>query len=140
MIKLDYKPSASDPCLFFRKNKGEDTLTITSVYVDDGGCIGTKEVITATLEGLSKDFSIKVLGPLKNYVGSNLIEDKANQQMWITQPKLIKNMEEVFGDQLTGGVVHVPAAPKTGVVRPKEGETVIDPEEQSKFRTGVDNF
>ncbi len=34
-------------------------------------------------------------------------------------------------------MVHVPAASKSGVVRPQEGETVIDPEEQSKFRTGV---
>jgi len=47
-------------------------------------------------------------------------------------------MEQTFGTQLTGRVVHVPAAPKTGVVRPQEGETVIDPEEQFNFRTGVE--
>jgi len=57
--------------------------------------------------------------------------------MWITQPsKLIKNMEQTFGTQLR--VVHVPTAPKTGVVRPQEGETVIEPEEQFNFRTGVE--
>jgi len=60
--------------------------------------------------------------------------------MWNTLPKLIKTMEETFGTQLTGRVVHVPAAPKTGVVRPQEGETVIDPEEQFNFRTGVEMF
>ena len=57
--------------------------------------------------------------------------------MWITQPKLIKNMVQTFGSQLSGRVVHVPAAPKTGVVRPLEGDAVIEPEEQSLFRTGV---
>jgi len=83
LLKLGYRPSASDPCLFFKKNKCKDMLTIT-FCVYDGGCIGTKEVIASILEGLSQDFAIKVLGPLKNYVGSNLIEEKANQQMWIT--------------------------------------------------------
>jgi len=48
LMKLDYKPGASDPCLFFRKNKGEDTLAISFVYVDDGGCLSTKEVIAST--------------------------------------------------------------------------------------------
>jgi len=75
---------------------------------------------------------------LKNYVGCQLIEDIDNNQMWITQPKLVNNMEETFGSQLTGRFVHVPgAAPKTGVVRPQEGETVIDSEQQSMFRTRV---
>jgi len=94
-------------------------------------------MIASTLEGLSQDFSIKAMGPLKDYVGCHLIEDKANQQMWITQPKLIKNMVQAFGNQQTGKVVQVSAAPKTGVVRPQEGDTVIEPEEQSKYRTGV---
>jgi len=44
LIKLDYKPSATDPYLFFRKNKGEETLTITCMWMM-GGCIGPKEVI-----------------------------------------------------------------------------------------------
>jgi len=34
LIKLSYKSSAKDSCLFFRKNKCEDTLTVTFVYVD----------------------------------------------------------------------------------------------------------
>jgi len=74
------------PFLFFRKNKGEDTLTITFVYVDDGGCIGTKEIIASTLEGLSQTSLLRFWGPLKNYVGCKLIEDKANQQMSIKNP------------------------------------------------------
>jgi len=113
LIKLGYKSSVIDTCLFFRKKKDEDTLTITFVYVDDGGCIGTMDAITSTLKYLSQDFSIKVLGPLKSYIGCNLIEDKANQQM------LIKNMEKTSGSQLTVRVVHVPSTSKTSVVRPQ---------------------
>jgi len=35
-------------------------------------------------------------------------------------------MEDTFGTQVTGRVVHgVPAAPKTGVIRPQEGKLLL---------------
>jgi len=34
-------------------------------------------------------------------------------------------MEETFGTQVTGRVVHVPAAPRTGVIRPQEGKLLL---------------
>jgi len=137
LITLGYKASLADPCLFLRKLEAEEVLSITFVYVDDGGCLAKTEIIAETLKGLSKEFLIKDLGPLKNYVGCQLIENPEEKEMWILQPKLIEHMEKVFGSQLSGREAVVPAAPKTGVVRPKEDDEVIDAEKQSMYRSGV---
>ncbi len=77
------------------------------------------------------------MGPLNNYVGCKLILSEDKKTIWVTQPKLIKHLKEHFEEELPTKEVMIPAAPRSVIIRPKEEEAKIAPEQQSKFRTRV---
>lgn len=135
---LDFHPSPADPCLFVRKQVGKEPPAFVILYVDDGGIIGTQEVIVKVLKSLSKVFTVKDLGVMEHFVGCHLIENKSRDTMWIHQPKLIKHLEESFKSLITSDrVFKTPAAPKTVIMRPQEGDTKISAADQSLYRSGV---
>ena len=132
--KLGFKPSAADPCLFIRRDK--DGLTFLIIYVDDGSIFGKRAIIAQVLADLGKDFTIKNLGPVQDYVGCHLVLNPKKDTMWILQPKLILELKKKFGAMVEGGREAVlPAAPKFVAMRPTEGEPTID--DQLEYRSGV---
>jgi hypothetical protein len=136
--QLDFLPSPADPCLFVKKQHGNDPPAFVILYVDDGGIIGTQEVIDKVMKSMSKVFTVKDLGPMENFVGCRLIENKEKDTIWIHQPKLIKHLEESFTSLITSDrVFKTPAAPKTVIMRPQEGDPKISAADQSLFRSGV---
>jgi hypothetical protein len=46
------------------------------LYVDDGIVFGHKKNIDSVLEGIAKHFDIKKLGPVKKYLGFELVLDR----------------------------------------------------------------
>jgi hypothetical protein len=44
----------ADPCLFIKKDNGDEPLSFVVIYVDDGGIIGTPEAMKKVIESLSK--------------------------------------------------------------------------------------
>jgi hypothetical protein len=68
LSKLGYKNSRADPCLFFLKTK--EGLTLIIIYVNDGGCIGNKEIIKSTLSELAKE--VMFVKNLLDYMSLNL--------------------------------------------------------------------
>jgi hypothetical protein len=136
MGKLGFKPSLADPCLFTRKEGNEWSFVI--IYVDDGGIIATRSTIKAILEALGNEFVIKVLGPLKHFVGCHIIENDQKDTIWIHQPNLLRDLKGKFGEIIgKGKPAATPGAPKTTVMRPQEGDVLIGPEMQTQFRSGV---
>jgi hypothetical protein len=135
---IGFHPSPADPCLFVKKmEKGEKPAFII-LYVDDGGIIGTPEIINKVLKALSEVFKVKDLGVMKHFVGCHILESKAGDTIWIHQPKLIKNLQESFGDLITSErQFKTPAAPKTVIMRPAPDDPLISTEQQSKYRSGV---
>jgi hypothetical protein len=142
MDGLGFEPSKADPCLYVKKNlKSFDQSAFVIIYVDDGGIFGTKEEIKQIIEALRKEFKVKDLGPLENFVGckiSHSLTDKV-KTLGITQPKLIKHLEEAFQNELKGvtRVYDTPAGPKTIIMRPEKGEPLISASDQTKYRSGV---
>ena len=139
MKKLGFFPSPADPCLFVKPAMKNQPPAFIILYVDDGGVIGTPEVIRSVLDALAKEFKIKELGPMKNFVGCQIHLNKARDTIWINQPKLIKNLELNFGKLIiTERLFKTPAAPRSVVMRPnKEEDPIITPDEQFKYRSGV---
>ena len=136
--KLDFYPTEADPCLFVKKLKPNEAPAFIILYVDDGGIIGTPQVIQDVLNALSKVFKIKDLGEMKNFVGCHLVESADKKTIWIHQPKLIKHLKKDFKSYITTERVYrTPAAPKTVIMRPEENDPVISSEEQTKYRSGV---
>ena len=139
MKKLGFFPSSADPCLFVKPAVNNQPPAFIILYVDDGGVIGTPEVIRSVLDALAKEFKIKELGPMKNFVGCQIHINKARDTIWINQPKLITNLELHFGKLITTERnFKTPAATRSVVMRPvKDEDPTIDPDQQSKYRSGV---
>jgi hypothetical protein len=137
--KLHFFPSPADPCLFIRPKKHNEPPAFIILYVDDGAIIGTDVVISEVIEALSKIVKVKDLGTMKHFVGCHLIDSPDKQTIYIHQPKLLHHLEEGFSQYIKQGsrVYLTPGAPKTVVMRPEEKDPVLNPEEQTKYRSGV---
>jgi hypothetical protein len=138
MSKLSFFPSAADPCLFIKHLKDKDTISFVIIYVDDGGIIGKQETINELMQSLAENFNIKGMGPLKHFVGCHIIENAAKDTIWVHQPKLLKDLQKKFGPTVESSRTYrTPAAPRTIVMRPQEGDMLISPEKQTEYRSGV---
>ena len=90
------------------------------------------------LKELSKEFNVKYLGKLENFLGCKIIENKQKDTIYIHQPKLIKNLNSTFKKYIGHVRNHkTPAGPKTSITRPQKGDPLISPEKQQLFRSGV---
>ena len=138
MTTIGFLPSKADPCLFTKKNDKGEIVSFVIIYVDDGGIIGTEEVINQLIQALSKDFKVKYLGEMKHFIGCHLIHDKNKETIWIHQPKLLKNLKEGFEKLVKSNREYqTPGAPHTVIIRPQPGDPLISSEDQKKFRSGV---
>ena len=141
MQSLGFNPSKADPCLFIKNGDGKNKLpAFIIIYVDDGGIFGTKEQVKEVLQALSKGFKVKDLGPLKHFVGCHIVQDTGIPgKIYIHQPKLIKHLEEQFGDKIKdiNRTYSTPAGPKTMILRPEKGDKLISAQEQTTYRSGV---
>jgi Reverse transcriptase (RNA-dependent DNA polymerase) len=90
-----YIPSQAYPCLFIRKE--DKRRSYLNIYVDDGGIFcNSKDEIKQLLTFLSRHFVVKDLGEMDTFVGCKIINNKANNTVYIHQPKyyiLNKNLE-----------------------------------------------
>ncbi len=138
MSQIGFHPSKADPCLFIKRKQHNEPPAFVILYVDDGGIIGTQKVIKDVMNALSKVFKIKDLGEMKSFVGCEIHENKEKDTIWIHQPKLIKHLKETFPDIAKNPKNYkTPAAPKFVVMRPHEGDMLINPGQQKTYRSGV---
>jgi Reverse transcriptase (RNA-dependent DNA polymerase) len=136
IMAMGYQPGRADPCLFF-KNNGKN-ISFILVNVDDGGIFGTEEEIKFFLTELAKTFKVKDLGKLENFIGCRLIENQSKDTICIHQPKLLKHLKQAISDMVKDVREYsTPAAPKTSIMRPQEGDPLISAERQKTFRSGV---
>jgi hypothetical protein len=139
MKKFGFFPSPADPCMFVKPALHNQPPAFIILNVDDGGVIGTPEVIRNVLDALAKEFKIKELGPMKHFVGCRLHINRSRDTIWINQPKLIQNLELNFGKLIfTDRNFRTPAAPRSVVMRPvKDVDPTIHPDQPFKYRSGV---
>jgi hypothetical protein len=129
----------ADQCLFIKQNVNDpQRQSYLIIYVDDGGIFSTADEIMEIIEALSKNFVVKELGKMETFVGCLIIENEQRDTIWLHQPKLIKHLNEKFGELVANHKpVTTPEAPRTHISRPKKGDTLISATDQSKFRSGV---
>jgi len=136
--KLHFFPHHADPCLFVRNGDVDIPPAFIILYVDDGVIIATDEVIEEVMQALAKEFSIKDLGQIKDFVGCRIHEDKDHSTIWIHQPKLLHHLETTWRKDIkTEKVYKTPAAPRAVVMRPEKGDPLISTMDQSRYRSGV---
>jgi Reverse transcriptase (RNA-dependent DNA polymerase) len=125
-------------CLFIKKAADGELISFVILYVDDGGTIGTPDDIKEVTSALGKVFKVKTMGEMEKFFGCHTIDTIVKDGVWIHQPKLLKNLKEslknILGD--TKRIYMTPSAPKTLIVRTKEGDPLVTPERQKQCRMG----
>jgi hypothetical protein len=133
MATCDNYPSKSDPCLFIKKAADGEPISFVIIYADDGGIIGTPAAIKEVISALGKVFKVKTMGEMEKFGGCHIIDTIDKDDVWIHQPKLLNNLKENFKNILgdTNRIYTTPSAPKTLIIRPKEGDPLVTPKRQN---------
>jgi Reverse transcriptase (RNA-dependent DNA polymerase) len=96
MIKLGFKPSEIEPCLFSKQAKG--SLILVVVYVDDCYAIGSDRNLTDFIRDIQNHFKIKVQETPTDYLACEIKFNEDRSCAWLGQPHLIKCLEKSFGE------------------------------------------
>ena len=128
-----FKRSQADPCL--AKKIDKNGKVYLGVHVDDASCVGDKLAIREALTSLKEKVSIKELGPFSKYLGCEVLQE--GDKVWITQPSLIKKIEEKFTTKIGTRTYDTPAIPGTSLQRTKDDNDKLDVDDHKNFRSGV---
>ena len=90
VTKLNYRKSLIDVCLLMKQFTTGSV--IVCIYVDDLLFVGHENVIQQAITELQAHYSLKQEGQLREYVGCMIIQDKVNNQLWLWQPTLLKEL------------------------------------------------
>jgi hypothetical protein len=109
------------------------------IYVDDCLVIGKRDGIDDLIVGLKKiRFNLKVENNLTDYLSCKLIENAESKEIFMLQPHLINNLEAKFGDEARNKRIYkTPGTPRFKIVCPENDEDIIEPNLQSRYRSGV---
>lgn len=95
LIKLGYKKSELEPCLYTRKK--DNLYTIVALYVDDFFIFyNDKENLTKLKQCLSAEFKIKDLGSAKQCLGVRIMHDKRKGIITMDQESYINQVLQRF--------------------------------------------
>jgi hypothetical protein len=135
--RIGFKQCPADPCLFMR-GTGED-LVIILCYVDDNYTLGKAKALERFLEELKQtEFTFTVERNLADYLSCEIRQDAQRKNAWVGQPHMVKKIEKTFAEEIKGlHTYQTPGTPGFKVVKPKQGETILPPDLQSRYRTGV---
>ena len=128
-----FKRRQADPCL--AKKIDKNGKVYLGVHVDDASCVGDKLAIREALTSLKEKVSIKELGPFSKYLGCEVLQE--GDKVWITQPSLIKKIEEKFTTKIGTRTYDTPAIPGTSLQRTKDDNDKLDVDDHKNFRSGV---
>ena len=82
-LKLSYKRSNADPCMFDKWSE-KDWLVVWLSWVVDCLCTGKKESVEEVKEEFKKEFEVDDIGPLEEYVGCKIDYDPQQIDMKLT--------------------------------------------------------
>ena len=136
ILKNDLKFSQfeNDNCLMHKTD--EFGTVMMAIYVDDCLMIGDQEAVKRAIKEIKKHFEITHQEGIREFIGCK-VEQETNQLL-LSQPDLIKKLEEKFGDEVKNLKTNdTPAGPGTHVMRPTDEEEKLDYELQTKYRSGV---
>lgn len=94
MIKLGFEPFGSDTCLFRHKVDG----TLLLLYVDDLLMAApSKKTIDKHSKKLQEYYEIKELGEAARFLGLDIIRDRKNRKIFLSQEAFVDKMLEKYG-------------------------------------------
>ena len=96
MLEFGTTRAAFDVCVFYKRNENNTLIMIVMVYVDDYGITGNWTEEIDKFRNYMKQIyrKIKEISPIHKYIGLELLWNKDNHTVTITQKEYCKNMVE----------------------------------------------
>jgi len=136
MVKLGFRISAADPCLFSRGMA--QTIIIICLHVDDGFSLGKVEELLHFFKQLEAYLKFITEESMGDYLSCEVKFNEDKTRAWLGQPHMIKKIEKVFGEKVARlREYKTPGTPGFGIVRPKDDSERISSEMQSEYMSGV---
>jgi hypothetical protein len=83
-------------------------------------------------------FNLKVENNLTDYLSCQLIENAESKEILILQPHMINSLEAKFRDEVKSKRIYkTPGTPRFKIVHPENGDDIMKPNLQSRYRSGV---
>ena len=138
LVKRGFKTSASDPCLMI-KTYSDGSKVLLGIYIDDCFWIGKRKVIIEEVEAIkAMGYVVTVSEDLRDYLSCKLNFSNDNKRACLTQPHLIKHMEEKFGEDIKKMMIYkTPGTPNFRVIKNKLEEDIAEDDIQNRYRSGV---
>lgn len=96
MVSQGYKKTAADECVYIQKFTDGNFVALL-LYVDDILIVGKDTTkISQLKKELSKSFDMKDLGPAQQILGMQIVRDRNNRRLWLSQEKYIERVLERF--------------------------------------------
>jgi len=136
MVKLGFRISAADPCLFSRGMA--QTIIIICLHVDDGFACGKLQELLKFFKEVKELLKLTTEESMGDYLSCEVKFNEDKTRAWLGQPHMIKKIEKVFGEKVSRlREYQTPGTPGFGVVRPKDDSERISSEMQSEYMSGV---
>ena len=100
--KIGFVPSAIDPCLYVRKDKGDDSYSLLTLCVDDM-IVATNMKSKDLLNALEQRFEMQDLGNVEYVLGMKIRRDRENRHIYVSQQAYIEKALRTFrmdGDEV----------------------------------------
>ena len=134
----DVKETNVDPCLMIKKNESGRPMLYMGTHVDDSLVVGKLKDIEALKDHMEKHGLKTKCEKFDEYIGCKVVFSKDGKKAWLGQPDTIKKLEREFREEARKlRKYSVPGTPGIGILRPASPNDVVDPERQSKYRSGV---
>lgn len=96
LIRMGFRPSDMDPCLYLLRKDGQDLFLLD--FVDDMLLASHSDsLIDWVFAELCKEYAITDMGDVERYVGLYVHHDRASGQMWVHQAPYLTELAEKFG-------------------------------------------
>jgi hypothetical protein len=96
LVEAGFRPADADASLFMRSSVS-GTSTYLLIYVDDGLIVGERDEVQAVIEVLEQYFQLRKLGSVEYFLGSEVIRDRVNKTIMITQRKYAQSIVDTAG-------------------------------------------
>ena len=96
MLEHDFHRLEADHCVYI-KRYDQGKYIILLLYVDDMLIVGhDKNKINRLKKYLGSKFAMKDLGPAQQILGMQIMRDRKNKSLWLSQEKYIKKVLDRF--------------------------------------------
>jgi hypothetical protein len=141
LIKLQFKVSYADPCLFLRVN--QKGMVIIIIHVDDCYTVGHAGAIQSVIKEIeSNGLKLKVSDDATDYLSCNILLNQQRSAAWIGQTSLMTKFISKFKNKFNNSYQYkTPGTPGNVIQRPSNDSSnsmpIITSEEQTEYRSGV---